>query len=106
VINLCTEKEKVFKEICRVLKQDGRMAISDIVTEKELPEDIVCNATLLASCIGGAMQIDRLKRTIEERNMKVIKLRENQQYQFLSKSALSATKTFGVKSISILARKS
>lgn len=106
VINLCTEKEKVFKDICRVLKQDGRMAISDIVTEKELPEDIVCNATLLASCIGGAMQIDRLKRTIEERNMKVIKLRENQQYQFLSKSALGATKTFGVKSVSILARKS
>jgi ubiquinone/menaquinone biosynthesis C-methylase UbiE len=106
VINLCAEKENVFKEIARILKQGGRLAISDIVTEKELPEDIVCNATLLASCIGGAMQIDRLKRTIEERNMKVIKLRENQQYQFLSKSALSATKTFGVKSISILARKS
>jgi SAM-dependent methyltransferase len=105
VINLCTEKEKVFKEIDRVLKQGGRMAISDIVTEKEPPEDIICNATLWASCIGGAMQLDRFKRSIEVGNMKIVKIRENPQYHFLSDSAQSATKTFGVKSVSILAKK-
>jgi len=53
VINLCVDKEKVFKEISRVLKPGGRMAISDIVTEKELSEGIVCDSSLWASCIGG-----------------------------------------------------
>ena len=89
----------------RVLKQDGRMAISDIVTEKELPEDIVCNATLVASCIGGAMQLNRFNRSIGVRNMKIVKIRENSKYHFLSNSAQSATKTFGVMSVSILAKK-
>lgn len=106
VINLCAEKEKVFKEIGRVLKAGGRMAISDIVTEKELSESIVCDATLWASCIGGAMQQDRYRRVIESGGMEVVEMRGNPQYQFLSKSAQGATEEFGVKSVSILAEKS
>ena len=105
VINLCTEKEKVFKEIGRVLKPGGRMAISDIVTEKELTENIVCDATLWASCIGGAMQQDKYKQAIESAGMKIIEIKENSQYHFISESAKGATETFGVKSMSILARK-
>ncbi len=105
VINLCTEKEKVFKEIGRVLKPGGRMAISDIVTEKELTENIVCDSTLWASCIGGAMQQDKYKQAIESAGMKIIEIKENSQYHFISESAKGATETFGVKSMSILARK-
>lgn len=105
VINLCPEKKKVFKEIGSVLKQGGRMAVSDIVTEKELPENIVCNSTTWASCIGGAMQLDRYIRAIEDGNMKVVKIRENLQYQFLSQSAQEASKAFGVKSVSVIAEK-
>lgn len=106
VINLCADKEKVFKEIGRVLKPGGRMAISDIVTEKELTKDIVCNTTLWASCIGGAAQQDKYKRAIESGDMKIIKIRGNPQYHFLSNSALGASETFGVKSVTVLAEKS
>ncbi len=40
VINLSTEKEKVYKEIFRVLKSNGRLSLSDIVLKKELPDEI------------------------------------------------------------------
>lgn len=105
VINLAADKEKVFKEIGRVLKDGGRMAVSDIVTESQLTEDIVCDTTLWASCIGGAAQEDNYNRMIESGNMKIIKINENRQYNFISDSALEATDTYGVKSVSILAEK-
>ncbi|HEX3034102.1 MAG TPA: methyltransferase domain-containing protein [Thermodesulfobacteriota bacterium] len=105
VINLAAEKERVFAEAGRVLKRGGRLAISDIVTEQEMPEGITCNATIWASCIGGAMQIDRYKAAIEASGMRIVSIRENPQYQFLSQSAQGASKKYGVKSISLLAEK-
>lgn len=105
VINLSAEKEKVFAEIARVLKKGGRLAISDIVTEKQLPDNVVNNPTLWASCIGGAMQKDNYKDLIEAHGMKVLKFVENPQYGFTSKAAMGATKQYGVKSISLLAVK-
>jgi ubiquinone/menaquinone biosynthesis C-methylase UbiE len=56
VINRATDKAKVFGEAVRLLKPGGRLAISDIVTEVQLRETIVCNSTLWAACIGGAAQ--------------------------------------------------
>lgn len=105
VINLCPDKEKVFKEVSRVLKPSGRMAIADIVTEKQLPENVVCNTTLWASCIGGASQQDNYRQAIESAGMKVSLVKNNDTYGFISKSAKGASKDFGVKSISLLAHK-
>ncbi len=106
VINLAAEKDKVFREIARVLKPGGRMAIADIVTEKQLSDNIVCDSSLWAACIGGAAQQDSYRNMIEDAGMKIITVRENLQYQFLSKSARNASKQYGVKSISLLAEKS
>lgn len=105
VINLSAEKESVFEEAGRVLKRGGRLAISDIISDQELPEGITCDATIWASCIGGAMQVDRCKAAIEASGMRIVSIRENPQYQFLSKSAQGASKKYGVKSISLLAEK-
>jgi ubiquinone/menaquinone biosynthesis C-methylase UbiE len=105
VVNLTADKEKTFKEAARVLKQGGRLAISDIVTEKPLTQEIVCDVNLWASCIGGAMQQDDYRKVIESAGMQVIKIKENPQYGFLSESAQWATGEFGVKSVSILAKK-
>lgn len=104
VINLSSEKEKVFQEAVRVLKTGGRLALSDITTTVKLPDNISCNATLWAACIGGAMQIDEYYALIEGSGMKVVKVKENP-YQFLSNSAKGATKDYGIKSISLLAIK-
>jgi SAM-dependent methyltransferase len=105
VINLCDDKAAVFREVARVLKFGGRMAISDIVTEYQLTEAIVCDVNLWASCIGGAMQEDDYRRAIEDAGLELVKQQENPEYQFISDSAQGATTTFGVKSISVLATK-
>jgi arsenite methyltransferase len=105
VINLCDDKTAVFREIARILEPGGRTAISDIVTERQLTESIVCDASLWAACIGGAMQQDDYRRAIEDAGLIVRTVRENPQYHFISDSAQGATKTFGVKSISVLASK-
>ncbi len=105
VINLSSDKEKVFAEIVRVLKPKGRMAIADIVTEKQLPENVVCDSTLWASCIGGASQEDDYNKAIERAGMEIITVSTNKEYGFISKSAKGASKDYGVKSVSLLAKK-
>ena len=105
VINLATDKSKVFGEVGRLLKSGGRFAISDIVTEVQLPESIVCNSTLWAACIGGAAQQDNYRQMIEAAGLRLVKVEDNPQYQFISDNAKGASKKFGVKSISLLAVK-
>ncbi|MBI2411713.1 MAG: methyltransferase domain-containing protein [Deltaproteobacteria bacterium] len=58
VINLSPDKERVLKEICRVLKHGGRFCISDIVSEKEVPEDMRADKKLWGECLSGAMKED------------------------------------------------
>ncbi len=105
VINLSPEKGKVFVEAARVLRAGGRLAIADIVTSIQLPEGVTCNASLWAACIGGAMQRDDYREAIESAGFSIEVVRDNDQYHFVSESAANATKTYGVRSVSILARK-
>lgn len=105
VINLAVNKLDVFKEAARVLKSSGRLAIADIVTEVQLPENITCDATLWAACIGGALHEDTYIKAIREAGFEIEVVRENTKYQFISDNAKWATDTYGVKSISILAVK-
>jgi len=55
VINLSPDKDKVFSEAFRVLKPGGRMLISDIVTQGELPNEIRENLEMWAACVAGAL---------------------------------------------------
>jgi ubiquinone/menaquinone biosynthesis C-methylase UbiE len=105
VINLAVDKTKVFREVYRLLKSGGRLAISDIVTEVQLPENIVCNSTLWAACIGGAAQQQSYREQIEAAGLRVDTIEENPAYQFISDNARGASKKFGVKSVSVLAFK-
>jgi SAM-dependent methyltransferase len=105
VINLSADKPKVFGEAARVLRPGGRLAIADIVTDAKLPETITCNTTLWAACIGGAAQRDDYRGMIEAAGLRVTAFEENPAYQFISDSALGATRKYGVKSISLLAEK-
>lgn len=103
VINLSARKQQVFDEIARVLRPGGRMAISDIVTEKQLGDEIVCDSSLWAACIGGAAQQDHYRQMIEDAGMTIQEFRDNGRYPFLSKSARMASRQYGVKSVSIMA---
>lgn len=105
VINLATDKSKVFREAARLLKSGGRLAISDIVTEVQLPESIVCNSALWAACIGGAAQQNDCRAKIEAAGLRVETFEDNPAYQFISDNARGASKKFGVKSVSVRAVK-
>lgn len=55
VINLAPNKEKVFKEVYRVLKPGGRLMVSDVVLLKPLPDELKNDEELLVGCISGAI---------------------------------------------------
>lgn len=56
VINLSTDKERVFREVYRVLKPGGRMMVSDIVLDGELPGQVKDSIAAYTGCIGGALK--------------------------------------------------
>jgi len=105
VINLSSDKARVFQEAARLLKPGGRLAIADIVTELPLPSTVVCNADLWAACIGGAAQQDDYSLTIEAAGLHIARVEENTGYRFISDRARKATEKWHVKSVSILATK-
>ena len=58
VINLAPDKPAVFREIARVLKPGGRLAVSDIALKGELPPAVAQSMAAYVGCIAGAIQID------------------------------------------------
>ncbi len=74
VINLSPDKEKVFKEAHRVLKPNGRIMISDLVTEGELPAEIRKSFEAWAGCVAGALEKSQYLETIRRAGFKNVKI--------------------------------
>lgn len=66
VINLSPDKEKVFAEAFRVLNPGGKLAVSDIVTEGELPDPIRKSLSAWAGCVAGAVDVNSYISMMEE----------------------------------------
>src|SRR5437762_527382 len=58
VINLAPDKRAVFREIARVLKPGGRLAVSDIALKQPLPKEIGEDVFAYVGCVAGAIMIE------------------------------------------------
>jgi len=56
VINLSADKDRVLREVFRVLKPGGRLAVADVVVRGEVPTEIRRSIELWAGCIAGALE--------------------------------------------------
>lgn len=74
VINLSPEKRRVFQEAFRVLKNGGRLAISDVVATAPLPESIREDLKLYSGCIAGAELITDIEQMLQEAGFTDIKI--------------------------------
>jgi SAM-dependent methyltransferase len=66
VINLSPDKPQVFREVFRVLKPGGRIAVSDIVTNGQLPETVQTSMAAWGACIAGALEAEEYARQLRE----------------------------------------
>ena len=66
VINLSTDKPAVFREAFRVLAPGGRLAISDIVAVRELPDALKSDLQAYSGCVSGAAVIGDTERMLRE----------------------------------------
>src|SRR4051795_3979248 len=105
VVNLSADKRSVFAEAARVLRPGGRLALSDIVTERRIATGTAARADLWAACIAGASRIDLYLDDIAAAGLEVQVLQRNPGYSFSSERARATADKYGAHSISLLARK-
>jgi arsenite methyltransferase len=66
VINLAPDKPAVFREVARVLKPGGRLAVSDIALKKALPAEVGQDLMAYVGCIAGAVPIEEYRRQLAQ----------------------------------------
>jgi SAM-dependent methyltransferase len=75
VINLSPDKTSVYREAIRVLKPGGRLAISDVVTTAELPDEARGDLAQYAACVSGAASINELEDILAKAGFEDIRIR-------------------------------
>lgn len=80
VINLSPDKPQVWREIARVLRPGGRVAISDMVLLRPLPESVRTRVEAYVGCIAGAALVDDLRRMITDAGLTGISMVPKEAY--------------------------
>ncbi|MFH1653560.1 MAG: arsenite methyltransferase [Pseudomonadota bacterium] len=86
VINLSTDKESVFREAYRVLKDGGKLMVSDLVLKKELPKNIRESVEAYVGCVAGAILKEAYIEQISKAGFKEIRIMDESPYAIESVS--------------------
>lgn len=80
VLNLSPDKPQVWREIARVLKPGGRVAVSDLALAKPLPESVRNMVEALVGCVAGAVLVEETERMAREAGLTDIVLQRKDDY--------------------------
>jgi arsenite methyltransferase len=81
VINLCADKDRVFAEAFRVLRPDGRFAVSDVVVRGEVPAQIRKSIELWIACVVGALEEAEYRAKLAKAGFEAIDLEPTRIYR-------------------------
>ncbi len=80
VINLSLNKDKVYKEAYRVLKDGGKLSISDIVLERELPHFVKDSLAGHIACVSGAEKLEDYLQYVKDAGFKNVKVESKSEF--------------------------
>lgn len=80
VLNLSPDKPRVWREIARVLKPGGRVAVSDLALVQPLPESVKADMQALIGCVAGAVLVDETRVMAAAAGLSDITLTPKPQY--------------------------
>jgi len=88
VINLAADKSKVLGEAARVLRPGGRFAVSDVIADDEMPDEVRADMEQWTGCVAGALTAPDFERELRDAGLVDVEIRETHRVHEYAASAI------------------